>query len=208
MWALVQNNEVIELFNTPRIIKVDRTSHPADVFKYWTPEQLKEIGVYIAHPAEEYDRTFYKVNQTKYEFVDDEVQARNILIERDIDYIRRDIILALGMLYRQKQNEGFLYKNVGFDICEKSQFSISMKKASLEKNDETIEWRTYNNQFFTFSARDFQRFYNKAHTHADELRKAKWAHEDAIKIASFEELKIYDMKIGWPTTYEDILTQS
>jgi|5B_taG_2_1085324.scaffolds.fasta_scaffold58403_1 hypothetical protein len=56
MWAQVKNEQVIEIYNGAKAIKIGDYQYPSGIFSKWSKSQLAEIGVY---PVQQ-DRTNYK----------------------------------------------------------------------------------------------------------------------------------------------------
>ena len=48
MYALIESNEITEIFSNPKAIKVAGITHSRDIFKLWSEAELKAIGVYTA----------------------------------------------------------------------------------------------------------------------------------------------------------------
>ena len=48
MYAIVESNEITEIFDHPKAIKVAGITHSRDAFKLWSEAELKAIGVYTA----------------------------------------------------------------------------------------------------------------------------------------------------------------
>ena len=46
MWAIVKNSQLIEISNGNKPITIGDVVHPKDIFKHWTKDKLKEIGIY------------------------------------------------------------------------------------------------------------------------------------------------------------------
>ena len=45
-WAMVKNNQVIEIFNGPKPLTIKGTQYPKSIFDVWSTEQLKKLGIY------------------------------------------------------------------------------------------------------------------------------------------------------------------
>ena len=46
MWALVQGGKVVAVYKSPRPLNIGGINHPRTIFNYWSPAQLKAIGIY------------------------------------------------------------------------------------------------------------------------------------------------------------------
>ena len=45
-WAMVKNNQVIEIFNGPKPLTIKGTQYPKSIFNLWSKEKLKKLGIY------------------------------------------------------------------------------------------------------------------------------------------------------------------
>ncbi len=45
-WAIVKNNQVIEIFNGAKAVTINGIQYPSSIFSAWTKADLKNIGVY------------------------------------------------------------------------------------------------------------------------------------------------------------------
>ena len=45
-WAMVKNNQVIEIFNGPKPLTIKGTQYPKSIFDVWSTEKLKKLGIY------------------------------------------------------------------------------------------------------------------------------------------------------------------
>lgn len=47
MWAKVENNQIIQTFNRPKALTMPNgVQHPISIFKLWSEDELKAIGIY------------------------------------------------------------------------------------------------------------------------------------------------------------------
>ena len=46
MWALVKENQVIKIFNSPQAFEHNDIKHPANIFSSWSAEEKSAIGLY------------------------------------------------------------------------------------------------------------------------------------------------------------------
>ena len=46
MWALVQGGKVVAVYKSPRPVNIGGINHPKTIFNFWSPAQLKAIGIY------------------------------------------------------------------------------------------------------------------------------------------------------------------
>lgn len=76
--------------------------------------------------------------------------------------------------------EGFMWNGSLFQIDPTSQIFIAAKALSIIKaqlNNEVYEnilWRTYDNQFYSFTAEEFLAFSVAVETHIENILKTSW----------------------------------
>ena len=46
MWALVESGKVVAVYKSPRPVNIGGINHPRTIFNFWSPAQLKAIGIY------------------------------------------------------------------------------------------------------------------------------------------------------------------
>ena len=45
-WAIVKNNQVIEILNGAKAVTINGIQYPSSIFSAWTKADLKNIGIY------------------------------------------------------------------------------------------------------------------------------------------------------------------
>jgi len=87
MWAMVENNNVIEIYTKPRFIKVNNVQYPFTIFTQYTKEEKKRIGIYDINLKKKPNSKFYNMSQPSYYF-DKEAEVVNetfMITERDLE---------------------------------------------------------------------------------------------------------------------------
>ena len=46
MWALVESNNVTQVYTRPKQLTIGDVNYPSNIFMLWTPEELEAIGIY------------------------------------------------------------------------------------------------------------------------------------------------------------------
>ena len=46
MWALVENNQVTQVYTKPKAITIGDVSYPQNIFMLWSSDELEAIGIY------------------------------------------------------------------------------------------------------------------------------------------------------------------
>ena len=75
MWALVEDNEVSEVFPRPKAITIGENQYPQNIFNVWSSEELEAIGIYeVVIDNTNYKNPEYYINTDQsFDFADDTV---------------------------------------------------------------------------------------------------------------------------------------
>ena len=68
MWALVQDNTVVEIYNYPKSIVINEVRYPANIFTLYTEEEKEKIGIYNIINKPEPSRYFHDRGQSYFKF--------------------------------------------------------------------------------------------------------------------------------------------
>jgi len=101
MWALVKADQVIRIINGPKAVTIEDVNHPATIFRSWTAEELKAIGLY-PYSEQSTDTAFYKYSNSSYEIGADAVkQVWGNETAKDMDDITvgEDTVLGLKSVW-------------------------------------------------------------------------------------------------------------
>ena len=77
MWALVENNEVTQVYTRPKAITIGDVNYPSNIFMLWSSQELEAIGIYevVVDNSNYKDPGYYiNTNQT-FAFASDVVTA-------------------------------------------------------------------------------------------------------------------------------------
>ena len=77
MWALVQNNEISEVFKNPKPITIGDVNYPSNIFSLWSSDDLEGIGIYevVEDNTNLKDSDYYVNTNQSFTFADDTVTA-------------------------------------------------------------------------------------------------------------------------------------
>ena len=69
MWALVENNQVTQVYTRPKAITIGDVSYPQNIFMLWSSDELEAIGIYdvVVDNSNYKDSEYY--NNTNQSFV-------------------------------------------------------------------------------------------------------------------------------------------
>tara|TARA_A100001391_G_C5037778_1_gene270053 strand:- start:53 stop:688 length:636 start_codon:yes stop_codon:yes gene_type:complete len=71
MWAIVKNNQLVEITQGNKPITVGDVTHPKNIFRIWSKSDLKNIGVYEFIPASRIDNRFAIPTNSSYSIDND-----------------------------------------------------------------------------------------------------------------------------------------
>tara|TARA_R100000687_G_scaffold79900_1_gene74665 strand:+ start:214 stop:792 length:579 start_codon:yes stop_codon:yes gene_type:complete len=76
MWALVEDDNIIEIYTKPKFIKVNNVQYPFTIFTRYTKEEKKRLGIYDINLKKKPNSKFYNMSQPSYYF-DKEAEVVN-----------------------------------------------------------------------------------------------------------------------------------
>jgi hypothetical protein len=68
MWALVEDGNVIEVYNYPKSIVLNDVRYPPNMFTLYTEDEKKQIGIYNVQLKEEPDNRFYRRGEYSFSY--------------------------------------------------------------------------------------------------------------------------------------------
>jgi hypothetical protein len=77
MWALVENNQVTQVYNRPKAITIGDVSYPQNIFMLWSSDELEAIGIYevVADDSNFKNPSYYINTNQSFDFANDVVTA-------------------------------------------------------------------------------------------------------------------------------------
>ena len=77
MWALVENNQVTQVYTRPKAITIGDVSYPQNIFMLWSSDQLEAIGIYeVVVDNSNFKNPSYYINTNQsFDFANDVVTA-------------------------------------------------------------------------------------------------------------------------------------
>jgi len=77
MYALIENNEIKEIFSNIRALKIGDVQYPKNIFTVWSKEEKEAIGIYeiVDDNSNKKDDSFYTNTDVSYAFADGKVTA-------------------------------------------------------------------------------------------------------------------------------------
>ena len=75
MYALVEDNNIIQFINQPKSIVIDDVRYPAKIFEFWTTAEKEAIGIYeiVVDTTNYKDPAYYNNTNEQYTFADNQV---------------------------------------------------------------------------------------------------------------------------------------
>ena len=77
MWALVENNQVTQVYTRPKAITIGDVSYPQNIFMLWSSDELEAIGIYsVVVDNDNFKNPSYYINTNQsFGFANDVVTA-------------------------------------------------------------------------------------------------------------------------------------
>ena len=77
MWALVENNQVTQVYTKPKAITIGDVSYPQNIFMLWSSDELEAIGIYeVVVDNSNFKNPSYYINTNQsFDFANDVVTA-------------------------------------------------------------------------------------------------------------------------------------
>jgi len=77
MYALIENNEIKEIFSNIRALKINDIQYPKNIFTVWSESELNNVGLYtvVFDNSNKKDDSFYTNTDVSYAFADGKVTA-------------------------------------------------------------------------------------------------------------------------------------
>ena len=200
MYATVRNGS-IEVFKKSKPIQYNGITYPSSIFRLWSDEELKAIGVYRVKRAS-WDKKFYTASLS-YEFNDLENQVVEVATTTllPLDTIKEKHKRRNRGCFQAQTNIGFTYNDVVFEIDLVSQ--SRMAHARLRALDETIEhpldfaWRAMDDTFVPMDRAGVLAFTAAASDHVYSLMKKKWTVEAEIDALTEANVVEFDVESRW-----------
>ena len=77
MWALVENNQVTQVYTRPKAITIGDVSYPQNIFMLWSSDELEAIGIYevVVDNSNFKNPSYYINTDQSFDFANDVVTA-------------------------------------------------------------------------------------------------------------------------------------
>ena len=77
MWALVENNQVTQVYTRPKAITIGDVSYPQNIFMLWSSDELEAIGIYevVVDNSNLKNPSYYINTNQSFDFANDVVTA-------------------------------------------------------------------------------------------------------------------------------------
>ena len=77
MWALVENNQVTQVYTRPKAITIGDVNYPQNIFMLWSSDELEAIGIYsVVVDNSNFKNPSYYINTNQsFDFANDVVTA-------------------------------------------------------------------------------------------------------------------------------------
>ena len=77
MWALVENNQITQVYTRPKAITIGDVNYPSNIFMLWSSSELEAIGIYevVVDDSNYKDSSYYMNTNQSFDFANDVVTA-------------------------------------------------------------------------------------------------------------------------------------
>ena len=107
MWALVESNNVTQVYTRPKGITIGEVNYPSNIFMLWTASELEAIGIYeiVIDNTNLKDKEYYINTNQSFDFADGVVTASyGTATAKAIDDVTdEDGNVTRGLKYNHKQ---------------------------------------------------------------------------------------------------------
>ena len=107
MWALVESDNVTQVFTRPKGITVGEVNYPSNIFMLWTASELEALGIYevVIDNTNLKDKEYYINTNQSFDFADGVVTASyGVATPKAIDDVTdEDGNVTRGLKYNYKQ---------------------------------------------------------------------------------------------------------
>ena len=108
MWALVEDNNVTQVFTRPKAITIGDNQYPSNIMSLWSTEDLEAIGIYevVIDNTNFKDQEYYKNTEQTFSFSDGTVTASyGTATAKDLDILKTnkkmDVNVEAGSILSQ-----------------------------------------------------------------------------------------------------------
>jgi hypothetical protein len=107
MWALVESDNVTQVFTRPKGITIGEVNYPSNIFMLWTASELEALGIYevVIDNTNLKDKEYYINTNQSFDFADGVVTASyGVATPKAIDDVTdEDGNVTRGLKYNHKQ---------------------------------------------------------------------------------------------------------
>jgi hypothetical protein len=129
MWALVESDNVTQVFTRPKGITVGEVNYPSNIFMLWTASELEALGIYevVIDNTNLKDKEYYINTNQSFDFADGVVTASYGTATAKVidDVTDEDGNVTRGLKYNHKQiinqQAGGLLQNTDWMVVRASE---------------------------------------------------------------------------------------
>ena len=93
MWALVEDNNVTQVFTRPKALTIGENQYQANIFNLWSTSELEALGIYevVVDNTNLKDKEYYVNTNQTFAFADDTVTASyGTATAKDLDVLKTE----------------------------------------------------------------------------------------------------------------------
>lgn len=205
MWAIVQNNTVVEIVTAPRAVTINGTQYPETVFRQ-DLATMRNIGIYPVQQAARPDPRFYVFSQAGWTIEADRVVENLNVVDRLADQIKSELKAAVSAIHGELKAKdktvtirGTQYL-IAIDSVSTGNITAMTAAATSGVFPANFVWRMVDNTEVPLNATEMVALGAEVMTYIYATYRAMWDHKTAIDaLVTNEELRAYDINANWPS---------
>ena len=106
MWALVESNNVTQVYTRPKALTIGDVNYPSNIFSMWTSSELEAIGIYevVIDNTNYKDKEYYINTDQSFAFGSSKVTATyGTATARALDDTTTDGVVTRGLKYTHSE---------------------------------------------------------------------------------------------------------
>lgn len=142
MWALVENNQVSQVYTRPKAITIGDVNYPQNVMSSWSSDDLEAIGIYgvVVDDSNFKNPSYYTNTDQSFDFANDTVTASyGTATARALDD-STDPDTGL-VIYGLKHNHKEVIKRQAYGLLEPNDWYVVRNQEA--GTDIPADWTTY-----------------------------------------------------------------
>lgn len=96
-WAIVENGAIVRTLQSGRALTIGAVQHPESIFRLWSKDELKRIGIYeiVERGVKKNDKFYFNAEETAYNVEEDAVVRQIVATPKDLASLKTGMISAV-----------------------------------------------------------------------------------------------------------------